>query len=292
MEKFCHPFLKVRGWESLLRLERRALGFHSTGRLSVIDQTSWNEPPSSLDLMPNQVHLWCTPVEAEAELMAGFQSFLSPEEKTRANRFRFSRDRSRFVVSRGVLRVLLSGYLRTAPEAVRLVTDENRKPFVPSDQHPTARAPIRFNTSHSESWAVFAFSKELELGIDIECVKRDVDYEAILERQFTEVEKSELRALSPDARRLAFFRVWTRKEACLKATGDGLRRALDSFTVPIEQNPGQPISLTVNGLAKSTMYPFVPALDYEGALVVEGSGHDLQYWRWKPGFGRISPQTG
>ena len=255
-------------------------------------QTAWKEPPSSLELTPNQVDLWCAQVDAQPDVVAEFHSTLSVEEKSRANRFRFPRDRSRFVVSRGVLRVLLSSYLRSSPRAVRLATDEKGKPFVPVDQHPNLRAPIRFNTSHSESWSVFAFSKELELGIDVEYVQRDVDYEAILESQFSEAEKTQLRALSPDARRLAFFRLWTRKEAYLKATGDGLRTALDSFTVPLERDLGRPITLTMNELSISMLYSFIPAHDYEGALVVVGSGHDLRFWRWKPGFRRNSRQSG
>jgi len=258
----------------------------------VTAQTAWKEPPSSLELTPNQVDLWCAQVDAQPDVVAEFHSTLSVEEKSRANRFRFPRDRSRFVVSRGVLRVLLSSYLRSSPGAVRLATDEKGKPFVPVDQHPNLRAPIRFNTSHSESWAVFAFSKELELGIDVEYVQRDVDYEAILESQFSEAEKTQLRALSPDARRLAFFRLWTRKEAYLKATGDGLRTALDSFTVPLERDLGRPITLTMNELSISMLYSFIPAHDYEGALVVVGSGHDLRFWRWKPGFRRNSRQSG
>lgn len=254
----------------------------------MIAQTSWKEPPPLLYLKPNQVDLWRAQVDAEQDVLAEFQSSLSAEEESRANRFHFSRDRSRFVVSRGVLRVLLSIYLRTSPAAVKLATDDNGKPFVLAGEHSTSRTPIRFNTSHSESWAVFAFSRELELGIDIEYFQREVDHEAILERHFSDVERTQLRALSPDARRQAFFRVWTRKEACLKATGDGLRTDLDSFSVPLERDIRQCISLNINDLSTSTMYSFSPALDYAGALVVEGSGHDLHFWTWKHDFGRNS----
>ena len=251
-------------------------------------QTSWKEPPFLLDLKPNQVDLWRAQLDAEPDVLAEFQSSLSAEEKSRANRFHFSRDRSRFVVSRGVLRVLLSIYLRTSPAAVKLATDDNGKPFVLAGQHSASRTPIRFNTSHSESWAVFAFSRELELGIDIEYFLRDVDYEAILERHFSDVERTQLRALPPDVRHQAFFRVWTRKEACLKATGEGLRTDLDSFSVPLELDARQRISLTINGLSTSTMYSFSPAFEFEGALVVEGSGHDLRFWTWEYDFGRDS----
>jgi len=261
-----------------------------TGSLSLTHQAVWMEPSFPLDLKPKQVDLWCARLDVRSEVAAELYSALSPDEKARADRFHFAKDRSRFVVSHGALRELLGGYLRLTPASVGLAYDEKRKPCLQAD--PDLTAKVHFNASHSESLAVFAFSKDSELGIDIEYLARDVDYDAILERQFSEAEKAQLRALSTDARRLAFFRVWTRKEAYLKATGDGLRTALDSFTVPLDAHLGRPISLTMNRLSTETMYAFVPALDYEGALVVKGSGHDLRFFKWEPGCNRGSRQSG
>ena len=254
------------------------------------DHAIWMEPCFPLDLMPKQVDLWCARLDVGAEVAAKLYASLSPSEKARADRFHFDRDRSRFVVSHGALRELLGGYLRIPPASVRIGFDEKRKPCLETGADLASPVRVHFNASHSEALAVFAFSRELELGVDIEYV-RDMDYQAILERQFTESEKAHLRALSTDAGRLAFFRIWTRKEAYLKATGDGLRTALDSFTVPFEPDTGRCIPLIMNKLSEATMYPFVPAPDYEGALVVRGSGHGLRFFQWESGFNRSPRQT-
>jgi 4'-phosphopantetheinyl transferase len=208
---------------------------------------------------------------------------LSLDEKVRADRFRFAKDRSRFVVSHGALRELLGGYLRIAPASVELANDDKRKPFVQVGPHLTSQARVRFNASHSESLAVFAFSRALELGVDVEYIHRDVDFEVIAQSHFARAERLLLNQLSPDARREAFFLGWTRKEAYLKATGDGLRTALDSFAVSLETSPG-PILLKTKDFPMSTMYSFIPAADYAGAVVAEGTGHDLRFWRWKHAF--------
>ena len=243
------------------------------------EQTAWIEPSLPLDLMHKQVDLWCARLDVATEVVGELYSFLSHHEKVRADRFRFAKDRSRFVVSRGALRELLGGYLKVAPASVELANDEKRKPFVQAP-HLTSQARVRFNASHSESLAVFAFSKELELGVDIEHIHRDVDFEAISESRFARAERLQLNQLSPDARREAFFLGWTRKEACLKATGEGLRTALDSFAVSLQPSPG-PILLKMKAFPMSTMYSFIPAADYAGAVVAEGTGHDLRFWRWK-----------
>jgi len=244
------------------------------------EQTAWVEPALPLDLMHKQVDLWCARLDVASEVVEELYCFLSPREKVRADRFHFARDRSRFVVSRGALRELLGGYLKIAPASVELANDEKRKPFVQAGPHSALPAQVRFNASHSESLAVFAFSKELELGVDIEYIHRDIDFEAISESHFASAERVELDQLSTDARREAFFLGWTRKEACLKATGDGLRTSLSSFTVSLETCPG-PILLKINDFPMSTMYSFAPAADYAGAVVAEGTGHELRFWKWR-----------
>src|SRR5215510_15434116 len=147
------------------------------------------EPGLPLNLVRKQVDLWCARLDVGVEVVAKLYASLSPDEKARADRFHFARDRSRFVVSRGALRELLGGYLRITPAFVRLAYDEKRKPCLQTDPNLPSPMRVRFNASHSESLAVFAFSRELELGVDIEYVQRDMDYEAILEHQFTEAEK-------------------------------------------------------------------------------------------------------
>ena len=243
-------------------------------------QTRWPEPPSQLELGSGQVHLWCAQLDVEPGLAAQFYSCLSGDERSRADRFHFAKDQSRFVVSRGVLRELLGSYLRIAAAAVVISKDEKGKPFLPSNREPNLRARLRFNASHSESLAVFAFSEGFELGIDVESIQRTLDFEAIAESHFTDTEKAQLSQLSPDAKREAFFHGWTRKEAYLKVTGDGLRVPLQNVEVPLQATNG-PILLKNRDFSICTVYSFLPAPGFAGAVAAEGTGHDLRYWGWK-----------
>lgn len=245
------------------------------------DQTPWQEPPSHLALGSGQVHVWCAQLDVAPALEAHFCSCLSPDEKSRADRFHFAADRSRFVVSRGVLRELIGSYLRLAPASVVISKDQRDKPFVPSNYDSNSPGRLRFNASHSASLAVFAFADGLELGIDIEYIQRALDFEAIAESYFTESEKAQLGHLAPDAKREAFFLGWTRKEAYLKATGEGLRASLDRVEVSLQAEPG-PILLKNRSFPVCTVYPLILSPDFAGAIAAEGTGHDLRCWKWMP----------
>lgn len=161
-------------------------------------------------------------------------SLLAADESERAGRFRFQRDRSRYVVGRGLLRVLLGRYLATDPGEIRFVYGPYEKPAL-------AGAGPRFNLSHSGSVALLAFSSVGELGIDVERDEVDLAREQIPERFFSVAEVNALRALPRPLQSRAFLSCWTRKEAFLKARGDGLNLALDSFDVTLA--PGQPVAI-------------------------------------------------
>jgi len=256
----------------------------------MINETPGQEPPSHTELGAGQVHVWCAQLDVGPELEAQFYSCLSRDEKSRADRFHFAKDRSRFVVSRGVLRELLGGYLRFAPASIVISKDEKGKPFVPSNRESNLRGMLRFNTSHSESLAVFAFSDGFELGIDIEWIQRALDFAAIAASHLIDVEKVQLSKLSPEAKREAFFLGWTRKEAYLKVAGDGLHVPLHSIEVPLEAGV-RCMKLKSKGLPACTMYPLLPVPDFAGAVAAEGTEHDLHFWTWKPKL-RLNPTEG
>jgi len=151
-------------------------------------------------------------------------SVLSDEECERAARFRFDRDRRRFVAGRAALRALIASYLDIAPAEVAFGCGPQGKPFVPG-------ALLSFNVSHSGACAVYAFGSDIELGVDIELLEHSRYDDGVAEQFFSPHEVAALEAVTPDARPTAFLRCWTRKEAFIKARGQGLSLPLHEFDV-------------------------------------------------------------
>jgi len=188
---------------------------------------------ASLPLSEDEVQLWRIDLDAIRDDESRWHGLLSHDESTRASRFHFSRDRQYFVASRAVLRTILASYLATDPRGLIFSYSNKEKPSLA----PQAGADITFNVSHSGGIALFAFSRGREVGVDVEHVRRDFDVEAIANRFFSAHEQAQLAALPAEERVDAFFRCWTRKEAYIKATGDGLSLPLSQFDVSLE--PGE-----------------------------------------------------
>jgi 4'-phosphopantetheinyl transferase len=162
-------------------------------------------------------------------------ALLSDGERQRARRFAFDRDRNRFIVTRALLRQLLAVRLGVGPESVELVSGARGKPALGGR---FAASNLRFNVSHCEDVAVYAFSSGREVGVDVEAVRELPDADDVAARWFSPREYATYRALEPGERALGFFQCWTRKEAFIKALGDGLYHPLDRFDVSLA--PGEP----------------------------------------------------
>jgi 4'-phosphopantetheinyl transferase len=175
------------------------------------------------------VHVWTVDLDTPPLSFDAALATMTPGERARAERFRFPRDRVRFVVGRGALRRLLGTYLRRDPARVRLTCSARGKPSLDVE----AGSSLRFNLSHSGGRAVYAVSAGRELGVDVERVEPLVDMDAIASRFFSPRERTALSALSGLDRELGFYRCWTRKEAFLKALGEGLSRPLRDFDVGV-----------------------------------------------------------
>lgn len=170
-------------------------------------------PPSA-----HQVHLWRAPLDVPPHLAARFAGTLSEGERERAARLHRAEDRLRYSTSRGWLRHLLAGYLDVDPATVAFVTDAHGKPRLSSPAAPW----LRFNLSHSAAIVVFAVAHDREVGVDVEETRDDVDIDGVARRSFTAAQRGELAGMDPATRASAFFAMWTRNEAYLKATGTGL----------------------------------------------------------------------
>jgi 4'-phosphopantetheinyl transferase len=186
----------------------------------------------------NAVHVWRVGLDQPAHIRDRLPGLLVPEERDRAARFVFDRDRDHYVVGRGVLRILLGRYLGLPPELVPIAYGRFGKPELAAGS-PHAR--LAFNLAHSHGFALYAFAQGRRVGIDLERVRPMPDAESIAARFFSARERAALSALPAGERVNGFFRAWTRKEAFIKALGEGLSRPLDRFSVSL--GPGEPARL-------------------------------------------------
>jgi 4'-phosphopantetheinyl transferase len=202
------------------------------GRLSESGRSSSRGSPAPLKA--GELHVWRASLDGGSDRPETLAGLLTPDERARAGRFRFERDRSRYVVGRGLLRVLLSRYTGAEPAELRFTYGRYDKPRLGGD------GPW-FNVTHSGPVALFAFSSTAEVGIDVERDGADLTRDLIAERFFSPAEVEALRSLPQPLQPHAFLAGWTRKEAFLKARGDGLSLALDSFDVALA--PGQTVEV-------------------------------------------------
>jgi 4'-phosphopantetheinyl transferase len=195
----------------------------------------WREGPQKPALPSERIDVWRLaldnpPPDNVSTRLAGGPTVLAPDELARAARFHFEKDRTRFSRCRAALRALLSRYLDLSPGDIRFTYSRSGKPEVSDDQNPHR---VRFNVSHSENIALIAIGLCDNLGVDIEKVRPDVQTEELSERFFSARERASLRALPETLRMTGFYACWSRKEAFLKATGDGLGFPLEDFSVSV-----------------------------------------------------------
>jgi len=184
------------------------------------------------------VEVIVTRLDVRSEALRAGAAVLTDEERDRARRFVFDRDRDRFIEARACLRQLLAARLGTPPDSVELVYGARGKPALAPGYADTG---LRFNVSHCDDLTLYAFSCGREIGIDVEAVRPIGDADDIAARFFSQREKRAYRALEPGDRPLGFFQCWTRKEAFIKALGDGLSYPLDRFDVSL--TPGEPAQI-------------------------------------------------
>jgi 4'-phosphopantetheinyl transferase len=195
-------------------------------------------------------------------------------------RFRFDRDRRRFIVARAVLRCILADYLRVPPAAVRFSYGKRGKPALPE---PWADR-FHFNLSHSGELALIGVTGEGRIGVDIEEFRPVAEEDRIAERFFSPREHATLVSLPKEQQQAAFFNCWTRKEAYIKALGDGLSCPLDRFDVTL--GPDEPPRLVgildePEQVGRWTLYaPPLPVADYAAAVIVEGHPREARQW-WR-----------
>ena len=227
----------------------------------------WLGLPDVFDLPRGVVHVWRASLEklqAERDVL---WRFLSLDERARAERFHFDVHRHHFIVGRGLLRWLNGRYLQIPPQDIQFSYGAYDKPILVTEPD------LQFNVSHSHEGLLIAFGWETAVGVDIEYVNRKMDdMDTIARRYFAPVESAAYLTVAESEKPDAFFNCWTRKEAFIKAVGEGLSLPLDEFEVSLL--PGEPARLLkVRGseqeAARWSMRSFDPFAGYRAALIVE-----------------------
>jgi 4'-phosphopantetheinyl transferase len=229
------------------------------------------------DLGTNEIHIWCASLN---QPVLRFQWLLSIDERMRAERFHFETDRKRFIVRRGILRMILGHYLDIEPSRLQFCYGENGKPALADI---FGKGTVQFNLSHSEGVALYAFTRDREIGVDIELIRDISEMEQIAERFFSTREKAVFHTLTNSRRKKAFYNCWTRKEAFIKATGEGLSLSLDGFDVSLA--PGEPASLLrIEGDRKAasrwSIQEVETAIGFAGAVAMEGQIGRISNQQW------------
>jgi 4'-phosphopantetheinyl transferase len=205
------------------------------------------------------IDLWTVDLDVDSAAVSALLDLLSGEERVRAARMRTTESRLRFVVAHGALRAILARYVGVPASQVAIETSEAGKPFL-------ADGRVSFNLTHSESVAVCAVGQDARIGVDVERIRSMPDADAIVRRYFAPGEAREYESLPPGDRTAAFFSTWTRKEAFVKAIGDGLSCPLDSFEVEIAPGVSAPRIVTDQTHGAWYIRSFDPAPGYAGAV--------------------------
>jgi len=240
----------------------------------------WPLPPDAIRIESGQVHLWATGMNDFADQAPALAVLLAPEEQVRAARFKFAEDRNRFVIRQGLLRLILGRYLRLLPSTIQFQQGRYGKPEVRTEA--AGGAPLFFNTSHSSEIAVCAITSACPIGVDIERMREIPEIQNIARRFFLPRETRTLMALPADSRLRAFYSCWTRKEAFLKATGEGIAESLAKVEVTLAPDDMPGVVSVAGDLRASEpwqLQPFSPASGYLGCVAYRNTAFALSQWR-------------
>jgi 4'-phosphopantetheinyl transferase len=211
-----------------------------------------------------EIHVWTVQLDASDRQTEESLSWLSSKERARALAFRFDHDRRNFILSHGALRTLLGDLQQDHPRGVKFIYGPRGKPTLQN-----TNASVTFNMAHSGNVAAYAFTVDCPIGIDIERVRPLPDLESLAARFFNPAEVADLLSLSGSDRLNGFFTCWTRKEAYIKAMGDGLAIDLASFRVTLVSD-APPRLVSVDGLSSEepewTLHHLTPEPDCIAAL--------------------------
>ncbi len=249
--------------------------------LNATTNMTWQIPTAWPELQQDAVHVWTAEFDPWRTEVADALTVLSSDERQRAGSFRHQDRRECSILTRGILRHLLARYCGMEARAIEFCYGPHGKPLLGNTS-----AQLHFNTSHSNSVVAFAFTRAGEVGVDVELVRSAIPLQIeIAQRHFSPGELNQLLAL-PDAERAeGFFRCWTRKEAFLKARGDGVFGGLNTFEVSLAKDDARLLSVGGDRKLNSWWMAALPEIkQHVGAVVVQSPECRIECWRVTPEF--------
>lgn len=235
----------------------------------------WETTDEPGELKSGNIDLWRVNLNCNDEYVRSVFEILSPDEKQRADRYRFEKDRRQFAVCRGILKRIIGGYLSVYPQAVQFSYNPFGKPYLTD-----SNSCFRFNVSHSHGVGIVAISTNKEIGVDIELIDDKVDVFSVAEGAFSAPDVSLLKSLPSKLHSAAFFAGWTRKEACLKAIGDGLSTSEEQQSVIpsiIEERDVMFSTCIDNRITHWSLTSIKTTDQFKAALAVEGEIGKVRY---------------
>ncbi|HEY6011810.1 MAG TPA: 4'-phosphopantetheinyl transferase superfamily protein [Nitrospirota bacterium] len=250
---------------------------------------------SPVHISDSSVHLWWISLKDQSSYKSEYVQCLSGEEKERAGRFHFEKDRERYLISHGILRRILASYTGKEPRSLRFRTDTLGKPEI---ERGPGEPMISFNLSHSADMMLLGVARDRRIGVDVELISPRIDFLRIAERYFTTEEAGLIREAPIERQMKLFFAIWTNKEAYLKALGCGLGGGLQccpSLDEPQSTLVISGLPVQIKSLDEWTIISMSPADDYAASIVVDGGLPDLVLYRADSagimGFAGALPET-
>jgi len=233
--------------------------------------TAFSRPSRQLQLDFGEAHVWRASLDDAVHPKEAYENLLTDMERDKAARFLRKRDGDRYILSLGILKTLIMGYLGSGPDRLQFSYGPNGKPTLDAG---SGADTLCFNMAKSAGYAVFAFAQGREIGVDIEQVRKIPEMEHIVSLFFSEAEQVTFGALPPPKKERAFFDGWTRKEAFVKGLGVGLSMPLGKFGIML--NPGNPVCFVhldkdLASLGEWTIWDVSVLPGFSAALAVKGS---------------------
>ncbi len=250
--------------------------------MSQLGAIEWNIPAAGQQILPNSVHIWKAEFQSFRQVQDLLASWLNVEETQRWQRYIAEDVRERFLTSRGLLRAIISFYTGRDPSEIQFAVSPHGKPNLCFP----GQTGMEFSVSHSSGIILFAFTKGLPVGIDVETMRQELEHNMISSKYFSQLENQSILDLPQSLQKHAFFNCWTRKEAYLKGLGVGLQAPLQDFSVSV--SPHEPAFLIDPLPADNDGDPWQivaiePQPGYAAAAAVRSIHKlDLFYWQASP----------